>query len=118
MFPSLPIKKSGISDLLEMILLVAEMQDLKANPNRDAVGTIIEAQLDKGRGPVATVLIQKGTLHIGDTIIAGTAFGKVRAMINDRGDKVKKAEPSMPVEVLGLSDVPQAGDVLVVAEEK
>lgn len=111
-------KKIGITDLLEMILLVAEMQELKANPNRDAQGTIVEAQLDKGRGPVATVLVQKGTLHIGDTIVAGTAFGKVRAMINDRGEKVKKAGPSTPVEVLGLSDVPQAGDILHATDEK
>jgi translation initiation factor IF-2 len=111
-------QKTGLSELLEMILLVAEMQELKANPNRNALGTIIEAQLDKGRGPVATVLVQKGTLRIGDTIIAGTAHGKVRAMINDRGEKVKKAEPSMPVEVLGLSDVPQAGDILNVTDEK
>lgn len=109
--------KTGISDLLEMILLVAEVQDLKANPNRLALGTIIEAELDKGRGPVATVLVQKGTLHIGDTIIAGTAYGKVRAMMNDRGDKVKKAGPSTPVEVLGLSDVPMAGDILAVVDE-
>lgn len=111
-------QKTGISDLLEMILLVSEMQELKANPNRTAYGTIIEAKLDKGRGPVATVLVQKGTLRIGDSIIAGTAYGKVRAMINDRGEKVKKAEPSTPVEVLGLADVPEAGDVLVAVEEK
>ncbi|MGI6092356.1 MAG: translation initiation factor IF-2, partial [Negativicutes bacterium] len=111
-------QKTGISDLLDMIVLVAEMQELKANPNRNAYGTIIEAKLDKGRGPVATVLVQKGTLHIGDSIIAGTAYGKVRAMINDRGEKVKKAEPSTPVEVLGLADVPEAGDVLVAVEEK
>ena len=110
--------KQGIPELLEMILLVAEMQELKANPNRQAMGTIIEAQLDKGRGPVATVLIQKGTLHIGDSIIAGVAYGKVRAMINDRGDKVKKALPATPVEVLGLSDVPAAGDVLYVVDER
>lgn len=111
-------KKTGISDLLEMILLVAEMQELKANPNRMAYGTIIEARLDKGRGPVATVLVQKGTLHIGDSIVAGVTYGKVRAMINDRGEKVKKAEPSTPVEVLGLGDVPAAGDVLVAVDEK
>ena len=110
--------KQGIPELLEMILLVAEMQELKANPNRPAMGTIIEAQLDKGRGPVATVLVQKGTLHIGDSIIAGVAYGKVRAMINDRGDKVKKALPATPVEVLGLSDVPAAGDVLYVVDER
>jgi translation initiation factor IF-2 len=110
--------KQGIPELLEMILLVAEMQELKANPNRQALGTIIEAQLDKGRGPVATVLVQKGTLHIGDSIIAGVAYGKVRAMINDRGDKVKKALPATPVEVLGLSDVPAAGDVLYAVDER
>lgn len=117
MVPVSAKQKMGINDLLEMILLVAEMQELKANPNRDARGIIIEAQLDKGRGPVATVLVQNGTLHIGDSIIAGTAYGKVRAMINDRGEKVKKAGPSMPVEVLGLSDVPQAGDEMAALEE-
>ncbi|QDR80540.1 Elongation factor 4 [Sporomusa termitida] len=111
-------QKTGINELLEMILLVAEMLDLKANPNRLAYGTIVEAKLDKGRGPVSTVLVQKGTLRIGDTIIAGTAYGKVRAMVNDRGEKVKKAEPSTPVEVLGLADVPQAGDTLVAVDER
>lgn len=118
MVPVSAHKKTGISDLLEMIVLVAEMQELKANPNRAAQGTIVEAQLDKGRGPVATVLIQKGTLQIGDSIIAGTTYGKVRAMVNDRGEKVKKAGPSTPVEVLGLADVPAAGDVLVAVDEK
>ncbi len=118
MVPVSAHQKTGIPTLLEMILLVAEMQELKANPNRAAQGAIIEAQLDKGRGPVATVLVQKGTLHIGDTIVAGFAYGKVRAMINDRGEKVKKALPSTPVEVLGLSDVPQAGDILYVTDEK
>ena len=118
MVPVSAKQKIGLPDLLEMILLVAEMQELKANPNIPATGTIIEAQLDKGRGPVATVLVQKGTLKIGDTIVAGTAYGKVRAMVNDRGEKVKKALPSTPVEVLGLSDVPQAGDVLQVTEER
>ena len=118
MVPVSAHQKTGITDLLEMILLVAEMQELKANPNLPAHGTIIEAQLDKGRGPVATVLVQRGTLHIGDTIIAGTSFGKVRAMVNDRGEKVKKALPSTPVEVLGLNDVPQAGDILDSTEEK
>ena len=117
MVPVSAKKKMGINDLLEMILLVAEMQELKANPNREARGIIIEAQLDKGRGPVATVLVQNGTLHVGDSIIAGTAYGKVRAMINDRGEKVKKAGPSVPVEVLGLSDVPAAGDEMAVLEE-
>lgn len=118
MVPVSAHQKTGISDLLEMILLVAEMQELKANPNLPAHGTIIEAQLDKGRGPVATVLVQRGTLHIGDTIIAGTSYGKVRAMINDRGEKVKKALPSTPVEVLGLNDVPDAGDILDSTDEK
>ena len=118
MVPVSAKQKLGISELLEMILLVAEVKELKANPNRDARGVIIEAQLDKGRGPVATVLVQNGTLRIGDSIIAGTTYGKVRAMINDRGENVKKAGPSVPVEVLGLSDVPEAGDVLAVLEEK
>ena len=118
MVPVSAHQKTGISDLLEMILLVAEMQELKANPNLPAHGTIIEAQLDKGRGPVATVLVQRGTLHIGDTIIAGTSYGKVRAMINDRGEKVKKALPSTPVEVLGLNDIPAAGDILDSTDEK
>lgn len=118
MVPVSAHQKTGISGLLEMILLVAEMQELKANPNLPAHGTIIEAQLDKGRGPVATVLVQRGTLHIGDTIIAGTSYGKVRAMINDRGEKVKKALPSTPVEVLGLNDVPAAGDILDSTDEK
>lgn len=118
MVPVSAKKKTGISDLLEMILLVAEVQELKANPNREARGVIIEARLDKGRGPVASVLVQNGTLRIGDFIIAGTACGKVRAMVNDRGENVKKAGPSMPVEVLGLSDVPEAGDELAVLDEK
>ena len=111
-------KRLNINDLLEMILLVAEVQELKANPNREARGVIIEAQLDKGRGPVATVLVQNGTLRIGDAIVAGTTFGHVRAMINDRGDNVKKAGPSVPVEVLGLSGVPAAGDILAALDEK
>lgn len=118
MVPVSAYTKQGLPELMEMILLVAEMGDLKANPNRQALGTIVEAQLDKGRGPVATVLVQKGTLHVGDSIIAGVAYGKVRAMLNDRGDKVKKALPSSPVEVLGLSDVPQAGDVLYAVDER
>ena len=118
MVPVSAKQKQGINDLLEMVLLVAEVKELKANPNRDARGVIIEAQLDKGRGPVATVLVQNGTLRIGDSIIAGTTFGKVRAMINDRGENVKKAGPSVPVEVLGLSDVPEAGDVLASLDEK
>ena len=118
MVPVSAKQKQGINDLLEMVLLVSEVRELKANPNRDARGVIIEAQLDKGRGPVATVLVQNGTLRIGDSIIAGTTFGKGRAMINDRGENVKKAGPSVPVEVLGLSDVPEAGDVLASLDEK
>ena len=118
MVPVSAKKKMGINDLLEMILLVAEVQELKANPNREARGVILEARLDKGRGPVASVLVQNGTLRIGDFIIAGTSCGRVRAMMNDRGEKVKKAGPSMPVEVLGLSDVPEAGDELAVLDEK
>ena len=118
MVPVSAKKKEGINDLLEMILLVAEVQELKANANREARGVVIEARLDKGRGPVASVLVQNGTLHIGDFIIAGTACGKVRAMINDRGEKVKKAGPSMPVEILGLADVPEAGDELAALDEK
>lgn len=110
--------KEGIDNLLEMILLVAEMQELKANPKRAAKGTIIEAKLDKGRGPVATVLVQKGTLSIGDSIVAGTAYGKVRAMIDDKGKKVKSATPSIPVEVLGLSEVPNAGDILYAVQDE
>jgi len=109
----------GLSELLEMILLVAEISDLKANPNRPARGTIIEAELDKGRGPVATVLVQNGTLHVGDNILAGTAAGRVRAMTDHLGRRVKSAGPSTPVEVLGFSEVPQAGELLyVVADEK
>ena len=111
-------KNIGISDLLEMVLLVAEVKELKANPKREARGVIIEAQLDKGRGPVATVLVQSGTLRIGDSIVAGTTYGKVRAMLNDRGENVKKAGPSVPVEVLGINDVPAAGDELAALEEK
>lgn len=111
--------KEGIDNLLEMVIIVAEMQELKANPNRSAKGTIIEAKLDKGRGPVVTVLVQKGTLHVGDSIVAGAAFGKVRAMIDDKGRSVKQATPSIPVEVLGLSEVPNAGDLFYsVSDEK
>ncbi len=118
MVPVSAHKQTGIAELLEMILLTAEMQELTANPNLPAHGTIIEAELDKGRGPVATVLVQKGTLRVGDTIIAGTAYGKVRAMVNERGESLKKAGPSTPVEVLGLSDVPRAGDILDATDEK
>ena len=118
MVPVSAKKKLGINDLLEMVLLVAEVQELKADPTSPARGVIIEAELDKGRGSVATVLVQDGTLRIGDSILAGTTYGKVRAMINDRGDNVKKAGPSVPVEVLGLNDVPAAGDILAVLDEK
>ncbi|TQQ84148.1 translation initiation factor IF-2 [Peptacetobacter hominis] len=106
-------KKIGIDTLLEMVLLVAEMEELKANPDKRAVGTVIEAQLDKGRGPVATVLVQGGTLRVGDPIVAGVACGKVRAMINSKGKRVKQAGPSTAVEILGLSEVPQGGDQFV-----
>ncbi len=111
--------KEGISDLLEMILLTAEVKELKANPNRKARGLVIEAQLDKGKGPVATVLVQKGTLHVGDPIAVGSCYGKVRAMMDDKGRRVKEAGPSTPVEILGLNDVPGAGEVFVqTANEK
>ena len=106
----------GIDELLEMILLTAEVSELKANPNRRARGIVIEAQLDKGKGSVATVLVQKGTLHVGDPIAAGSAYGKVRAMMDDKGRRVKEAGPSMPVEILGLNDVPNAGEIFVGCE--
>ena len=103
----------GLEELMEMILLTAEVMELKANPNRRARGLVLEAQLDKGRGPVATVLVQKGTLRVGDAIAAGSAHGKVRAMMDDKGRRVKEAGPSVPVEILGLDDVPNAGEVVV-----
>ena len=105
--------KEGIQELLEMILLTAEVMELKANPNRAARGLVIEAELDKGKGAVATVLVQKGTLHVGDAIAAGSAHGRVRAMMDDKGRRVKEAGPSQPVEILGLNDVPNAGEVFV-----
>ena len=109
----------GIDDLLEMVALSAEMRELKANPNRAARGTVIEARLDKGRGPVATVLVQNGTLRSGDVVIAGTAVGRIRTMINDKGQRITEAGPSVPVEVTGLSEAPEAGDVFnVVADER
>ncbi|MBT9779055.1 translation initiation factor IF-2, partial [Clostridium sp. MCC353] len=108
--------KEGISDLLEMIILTAEVKELKANPNRKARGLVIEAELDKGKGPVATVLVQKGTLRVGDNIAAGACHGKVRAMMDDKGRRVKEAGPSTPVEILGLNDVPNAGEVFVATE--
>ena len=109
-------KQQNLDELLEMVLLQADVLDLKANPNKAAKGTIIEAQLDKGRGPVATVLVQNGTLKIGDPIVAGIAYGRVRAMMNDKGENVKTAGPSCPVEVLGFNEVPSAGDIMNVAE--
>ena len=108
--------KEGISNLLEMIILTAEVLELKANPKRRARGIVIEAQLDKGRGPVATVLVQKGTLNVGDHIAVGTAYGKVRAMLDHKGERVKQATPSTPVEILGLNDVPSAGEIFVATE--
>lgn len=112
------LKRIGIDELLEMVLLVAEVEELKANPNRLAKGTIIEANLDKGRGPVATVLIEKGTLHKGDFIITGSSYGKVRVMINSRGRRIISAGPSTPVEVTGLSEVPEAGDILYAVKDE
>jgi translation initiation factor IF-2 len=109
-------KQEGIENLLEMILLVAEIQELKANPNRNARGTIIEAKLDKGRGSVATVLVQKGTLKKGDTVLVGASYGKIRAMFNSKGKMISQAGPSIPVEILGLSEIPLAGDILIVMD--
>ena len=111
-------QKIGLKELLEMILLQAEVLELKANPNRPMSGAVIEAKLDKGRGPVATVLVQDGTVHVGDAFVAGTHFGHVRAMINDRGEKIESAGPSTPVEVIGLSSVPNAGDAFVVVTDE
>ena len=116
--PVSAVNKQGIDQLLEMITLVAEMKELKANPHKKARGAIVEAQLDKGRGSVATVLVQSGTLCVGDPIVAGSAYGKIRAMTDDKGRRVKKAGPSTPVEVLGLSEVPTAGDTFYVAENE
>ena len=116
--PVSAVNKEGIDQLLEMIILVAEMKELRANPNKKARGAIVEAQLDKGRGTVATVLVQSGTLHVGDPVVAGSAYGKIRAMTDDKGRRVKKAGPSTPVEVLGLSQVPTAGDSFYVADNE
>ncbi|MBE3571644.1 MAG: translation initiation factor IF-2 [Moorella humiferrea] len=118
MVPVSAVKKEGIKLLLEMTLLTADMMELKANPDRPARGVVIEAKLDKGRGPVATVLVQKGTLKVGDNLVAGAVYGRVRALFDDKGERVKSAEPSMPVEVLGLSDLPQAGDIFQVVEDE
>ncbi|MFR4987341.1 MAG: translation initiation factor IF-2 [Lachnospirales bacterium] len=114
--PVSAVSKEGIDNLLEMIILVAEMKELKANHKKKARGTVIEAKLDKGRGSVATILVQSGTLKIGDPIVAGSSYGKIRAMMNDKGQKVKSAGPSVPVEILGLSEVPLAGDSFYVAK--
>ncbi|MCI5972448.1 MAG: translation initiation factor IF-2, partial [Anaerococcus sp.] len=108
----------GIDDLLEMVLLVAEMRELKANPNRRAVGIIVEAQLDKARGAVATVLVQKGTLHAGDYVVTGSASGRIRAMFNSLGESIEEATPSMPAQILGLSDVAEAGDMIYAVEDE
>ncbi len=117
--PVSALKKQGISELLEMILLIADLLNLKANPHKNAMGTVIEARLDKGMGPVTTVLVQNGTLNIGDIVICGTTFGKVRALIDDKGRRIKRATPSIPVSVLGLSDVPDVGNKFnVVSDEK
>ena len=110
--------REGVTDLLEMVLLTADVLELKANPNRKGRGLVIEAELDKGKGPVATVLVQKGTLRVGETIAAGSCYGKIRAMMDDRGRRVKEAGPSTPVEILGLNDVPQAGEVFVATENE
>jgi len=118
MVPISAKKRIGLDDLLENILLVAEMEELKANPNREAYGVVIEAQLDKGRGPVMNVLVNNGTLHVGDGILAGKCWGRVRAMTNEKGRRMKNAEPSMPVEILGMDSVPEAGDHFYVMDEK
>jgi len=111
-------QRIGLEELLEYILLVAEVQELKANPNKRARGTVVEAELDKGRGPVATVLVQHGTLKVGDPIVVGSSYGRVRAMVNDKGRRIKEAPPSTPVEITGLNDVPQAGDQFMVFEDE
>lgn len=116
--PVSALKRQGIDELLEMILLVAELRELKANPNRRARGVVLEARLDRGRGPVATLLVQNGTLRQGDALVVGTMFGRVRTMTDDRGRPLKEAPPSTPVEVTGLEGVPEAGDAFMVFEEE
>ena len=120
--PCIPVSAKtgmGIDDLLEMVLLIADMKELKANPDRAAKGTVVEARLDKGRGPIATILVQNGTLRVGDIVVAGTAVGRVRAMTNERGEKVKEAGPSVPVEITGLAEVPSGGDTVnAVSDER
>lgn len=110
--------KIGIDSLLEMIILTAEMQELKGNTERKAKGTVIEAKLDKGRGPVASLLVQNGTLHVGDSLLVGHCYGRIRAMFDDKGKKIKTAGPSIPVEILGLSEVPDAGDRFTVVKDE
>ncbi len=112
------LQGTGIDELLEYILLVADVQDLKANPKAEASGVVIEANLDKGKGPVATLLVQNGTLRTGNCIVVGTACGRVRALLSDSGERIQKAEPSTPVEILGLSEVPQAGDYFEVVQNE
>jgi translation initiation factor IF-2 len=116
--PVSAIKHEGIENLLEMVLLTAEMKELKANPNRKAKGTVIESKLDKGRGPIATILVQNGTLNVGDAVIAGTAVGRIRAMTDDKGRKIQKAGPSVPVEIIGLSEVPDGGDLFYAVDDE
>ena len=115
--PVSALKKTGISELLEQIYLTAEMEDLKANPKRSATGVVIEARVDKGRGPVATLLVQDGTLKVGQFFVVGTVSGRVRSLINDKGERVTEAGPSVPVEVMGLSEAPMAGDRFDITEE-
>src|SRR5699024_10327416 len=116
--PVSAVNRTGIDDLLEMILLVSEMEELKANPDRNAFGVIVEGQLDKGKGPLATVLVKKGTLKVGDMVVSGIANGRVRAMLDDKGNRIDKAGPSIPVVILGLSEVPNAGDVLYAVDDE
>jgi len=118
MVPVSAKKKEGIDNLLEMILLAAEMLELKANPNKKAKGTVIEAEIDKGKGPVATILVQEGTLNVGDAFVVGHTSGRIRAMVDDKGRRLKKAGPSTPVEILGLSEVPDAGDIFIVMDDE
>ena len=109
---------TGVSDLLETVLVVSEVYNFRANPNKLATGTVIEAKLDKGRGSVASLLIQNGTLNVGDSILVGSTYGRIRAMFDDRGKKIKSAGPSIPVEILGLSEVPAAGDRFIVCKDE
>src|SRR6185436_11363057 len=110
-------KKQNLEQLLEMLLLVADLQELKSNPKKPAVGTVLEARLDKGRGPVATVLVQDGTLNVGDSVVAGAVQGKVRALVDDRGNRLRLALPATPVEILGLGALPEPGDQLLVVTD-